>query len=178
MKKLHSFAFYALVTPALALSSGALLAQQSTGQNADREQQSTEGNQDAMKSGTKTVQSGQEMGDQKMGDQKMAGQSGMHNKGYMDAAPANGMHASDLIGAELKTTGDEDVGAVEDLIIDKSGQVVAVVVSVGGFLGMGEKNVAIAWDDVMQSGTSDMQNLRIDVTREELQSAPEYVTQE
>lgn len=168
MKKLHSFAFYALVTPAIALSSGAVLAQQSTGQNADREQQSTEGNQGAMKSGTKTVQSGQEMGDQ----------SGMHNQGYMDSVPANGMHASDLIGAEIKTAGDEDVGAVEDLIIDKNGQVVAVVVSVGGFLGMGEKNVAIAWDDLTKSGASDMQDLRIDVTREQLQSAPEYVTQE
>ncbi len=168
MKKLHSIAFYALVTPAIALSSGAVLAEQSAGKDVDREQQSTQGGQDAMKSNTKSVQSGQEMGDK----------SRMQGQGYMDSAPANGMHASNLIGAEIKSAGDEDVGAVEDLIIDQNGQVVAVVVSVGGFLGMGEKNVAIAWDELTQSGTSDMQDLRVDVTREELQSAPEYVTQD
>lgn len=66
---------------------------------------------------------------------------------------------------------------MSDLIIDKDGQVVAVVVGVGGFLGMGEKNVAIPWDDVTKSGTAEEQELRIDATREELQSAPEFVTQ-
>ncbi|NMT63869.1 hypothetical protein DIT72_09710 [Marinobacter orientalis] len=49
---------------------------------------------------------------------------------------------------------------------------VAVVVSVGGFLGMGEKHVAINWDAVKMSGNPDDRDLRVDMTRDELQSAP------
>lgn len=60
------------------------------------------------------------------------------NRGYMGSAPANGMQASNLIGAEFKTSSDEDVGSVSDLIIDENGQVAAIVVGVDGFLGMGE----------------------------------------
>jgi sporulation protein YlmC with PRC-barrel domain len=84
------------------------------------------------------------------------------------------MHASDLIGAKVKTTGGEDVGPVNDLIIDEKGQVAAIVVGVGGFLGMGQRDVAIGWDDVTRSGTADDLELRIDATREDLRSAPEF----
>ncbi|MGO1502775.1 MAG: PRC-barrel domain-containing protein [Marinobacter sp.] len=174
MKILHSLAFYALVTPAIAFSSSAVFAEQSTDQEADMENQGIQSDQDAMKSNTKTEQDekGMAQSEKKMGDQP-----DMQNKGYMDAAPADSMHASNLIDAKIKTTGDEDVGPVSDLIIDQDGQIVAVVVGVGGFLGMGEKDVAIAWDDVTKTGSADEQELRIDATREELKSAPEFVTE-
>lgn len=164
MKKLHSLAFYALVTPAIALGSGAVLAEQSADKDVYQNQQSTQPEQDAMESTTGTAQS-----DQKTGDQ-----SGMQSRGYIASAPANGLQASDLIGADVKTTGDEEVGSVSDLIIDQDGRVVAIVVGVGGFLGMGEKDVAIGWDDVTKLGASDEQDLRIDLTREDLEGAPEY----
>ncbi len=70
------------------------------------------------------------------------------------------------------------MGSVSDLLIDENGQVVAIVVGVGGFLGMGEKNVAIGWDDVKTSGSADEQELRIDATREELSSAPAFEEQD
>lgn len=148
MKKLHSFAFYALVTPVIALGAGPLLAQQATGQDKDRKLQSTQ--QD---------------------------QTRMQKQSYMRSTPAKGRQASNLIGAEVKTTNNEDVGSVSDLIIDESGQVVAVVVGVGGFLGMGEKDVAIGWGDITKSGKSgksDKNELRIKATREDLMSAPEF----
>ncbi|MCL7945376.1 PRC-barrel domain-containing protein [Marinobacter sp. ATCH36] len=170
MKKLHSFAFYALMTPAIALGSSAALAQQSTGSQVEQDQTGVQKNQNDMKSTTSTSQTGQS------GMKK--DQSGMQNKGYMGSAPANGIHASNLIGAEVSTTGDEEVGPVNDLIIDQDGKVVGIVISVGGFLGMGEKEVAIGWDDVQKSGNADEMELRIDQTREELQSAPEFETQQ
>ena len=151
MKKLYSLAFYAVFTPAIALSSAALLAEQPMGNGATSEQ-------------------------------KMQGepqtQSQRQSRTYYKAAPANGMHASELIGTEISNTCDETVGSVEDLIIDQDGRVLALVVSVGGFLGMGERNVAIPWDDVKTSGAMGEQELRIDLTREDLQGAPEYVTEE
>lgn len=174
MKKLRSLAFYTLITPAIALSSSAVFAEQSADQKADMKKQDIQSDQEAMKPATETIQSEKKAAQR---EKNMSDQSAMQSKGYMDAAPANALHASNLIGAEIKTSGDEKVGSVSDLIIDKDGQVVAVVVGVGGFLGMGEKNVAIAWDDVTKTGTPDTQELRIDATREQLESAPEFVTE-
>ncbi|MDX1559640.1 MAG: PRC-barrel domain-containing protein [Marinobacter sp.] len=162
MKKLHSLAFYALVAPAMTLGSGAVFAAETGSEEKDLGEQSM----------------GQDADPVAQGDQKMADQSGMKNQGYLSSAPANGMQASDLIGTELKTSGDESVGEIGDLIIDQDGQVVAVVVSVGGFLGMGEKHVAIGWDEVQMSNRPDDEALRVDTTRDELESAPAFEKQD
>lgn len=166
MKKLHSLAFYALIAPAMTLGASSVLAQQSTGGADERQQQSTQRDQTkgAMESKSRTSAS----------DRKMDDPSRMQSRNFLDAGPVDGAHASNLIGAEVKTAGDEDVGSVQDLIIDADGQVVAIVIAVGGFLGMGEKDVAIGWDHVTRSGAADEQDLRIDMTREELQAAPEF----
>lgn len=203
MKKLHSLALCALVTPALTFSAGSVLAQQSTDRDMDRKSssmqhdQSMQRDKDARKSGAVSTQDAQgkqnyERSDSKtMADrQSNRDKSGKHHKGFMDAAPAKGMHASQLMEATVKTTGGEDVGSVSDLIVDQDGQIVAIVVGVGGILGMGEKDVAIGWDDVQRSkmsskaGTSttsddsDDLELHIDMSREELRSAPEFERQE
>ena len=51
--------------------------------------------------------------------------------------------ASKLIGTTMSNVLGETVGSVEDIVIDADGKVVAVMVSVGGFLGLGETTVAI-----------------------------------
>lgn len=185
MKKLHSLAFCALVTPVITFGAGSVLAQETTNQDMDRNQHSNQRDHDTMKSSPRSTQG--ELNSQRagQGDSKkaengrmMGDQSSMQNRGHMAAVPALGMRASDLIGAKVSTAIDKDVGPVDDLIIDQNGQVVAVIVGVGGFLGMGEKAVAIGWDHVTKSGTSGEHNLRVDVTREDLQSAPEFEKQE
>lgn len=55
---------------------------------------------------------------------------------------------SKIIGADVYSTAGEKVGDVNDLILDGTGKITGVVVGVGGFLGVGEKNVALAWDAV------------------------------
>lgn len=181
MKKLHSFVFYALVTPAIALGANSVLAQQSNDRDVDRQQQSPQREQGATPSAPSSQGTNQSAQHTKPSDaQKAAGHRNMRdgphmqNRGYINVIPAKGTQASNLIGAEVKTTGDEDIGSVDDLIIDENGQVVAIVVSIGGIMGMGEKGVAIGWGNVTRSGTSDKQELRIDATREDLDSAPEF----
>lgn len=167
MKNIHSLVLYALVTPALALGASSVLAQQTTGQQSmDRGQQSTERGQGASPYTPGTMQR----------DQGRAGSDGyrMDHRGYMSSVPADGMQASNLMGATVKTTGNEDVGSVDDLIIDRDGQIVAIIVGVGGFLGMGETDVAIGWDDVTLSGHSDDLELRIDQTEADLRNAPQF----
>lgn len=50
---------------------------------------------------------------------------------------------SRLIGAEIYTAGNERIGEVNEILVADTGSVVAVVLGVGGFLGLGEKNVAV-----------------------------------
>ncbi len=223
MKKLHSLALYALVTPVITLSASSLLAQQPTGQDAERQQQSSQqehrgaqstdhdsdlGQRDSQQQPGATRSIGQDSdrdaqssrpgaaqsGPTVAGDQssQRAGQSDAQaaadrmrdmdreqHRGYMERAPNNGRQVSDLMGASIKTMNDEDVGSVSDLIINEDGQIVAIVVGVGGFLGMGQKDVAIGWGHVSTSvNADDDQELRIDVSRQDLRSAPEFQKQD
>ena len=56
--------------------------------------------------------------------------------------------ASKLIGVSLYSAANESIGEVNDILIDRNGNIDAVVVGVGGFLGIGEKNVALSFKDV------------------------------
>jgi hypothetical protein len=55
------------------------------------------------------------------------------------------MRASPLIGANVTNMANETVGEINELILDKDGKVAAVVVGVGGFLGIGEREVALGY---------------------------------
>lgn len=156
MKKLPTLAFYALMLPAITLSSGTVFAEVTdAGTGVDEVRESTEKDQDALVSNTDVMQTGE----------------------YMESVPANSMMATNLIGANVQTIDGDDVGSVSELIIAKNGQIVGVVVGVGGFLGLGEKDIAFGWDAIVKLGDADQQQLHIDVTRDDLLSAPEFVKQ-
>ncbi|GIL38712.1 PRC-barrel domain-containing protein [Roseiterribacter gracilis] len=56
-----------------------------------------------------------------------------------------GWRASKVIGATVKNDADETIGKIDDLIVGRSDQVLYAVVGVGGFLGVGEKNVVVPY---------------------------------
>ncbi|WP_333607219.1 PRC-barrel domain-containing protein [Arsukibacterium sp.] len=173
MKNLHSIVFYALVTPAITLGASSVMAQQSNTDNRDRQQQQQQHQQQQT---NPRAQDAKQSDAYNNTDRKNTyGQNRMQNRGHIDKIPANGMHASNLIGTEVRTNDNEDIGKVDDLVIDENGHIVAIIVSVGGFLGMGQKDVAIGWDNVTRTGTSDKQQLRVDVTREDLTTAPKFI---
>ena len=58
------------------------------------------------------------------------------------------MLASNLIGQAVYNCQDETIGDINDLVTDEGGKVVAVLVGNGGFLGLGEKDVAIGFEDL------------------------------
>ena len=53
------------------------------------------------------------------------------------------MRASKLIGTKVVNNANETIGDINELILDKDGKTIAVVVGVGGFLGIGEREVAL-----------------------------------
>src|SRR5882724_2339133 len=56
--------------------------------------------------------------------------------------------ASKLVGLNVYNDNNESVGSINDLLMDKSGSIKAVVIGVGGFLGVGEHLVAIPFEKV------------------------------
>jgi sporulation protein YlmC with PRC-barrel domain len=54
--------------------------------------------------------------------------------------------ASKLVGVNVYNQANEKIGDINDVILDKSGKASNVIIGVGGFLGMGEHNVAVAFD--------------------------------
>jgi len=91
---------------------------------------------------------------------------------------AEGHLASNLIGeAVYNGTGDdaEDIGDVTDLVIDNEGKVEAIVVGVGGFLGIGQKDVALEYNLVQWSQQPDGdQRLVVETTEDALRAQPEF----
>jgi sporulation protein YlmC with PRC-barrel domain len=62
--------------------------------------------------------------------------------------------ASKVVGLSVYNDNNEKIGSVSDLLMDKSGNIKAAVIGVGGFLGMGEHLVAVSFDKIKFSDKS------------------------
>lgn len=86
---------------------------------------------------------------------------------------------SEVMGATIYSTAGEDaeeIGKVNDLVISSDGQIHAVVIGVGGFLGIGEKNVAIDFSQLQHEMAHDNTwRWVLGTTKEALEAAPEFV---
>jgi sporulation protein YlmC with PRC-barrel domain len=87
--------------------------------------------------------------------------------------------AENLIGTAIYSPEEETVGEVGDVILGQDGAIEAVVVDVGGFLGVGEKPVAIQFDALnVQKDTNGDLRLMVNATQEQLENAPSYEAEE
>ena len=84
--------------------------------------------------------------------------------------------ASELLDETVVNAAKESVGDVNDVILNADGKVASVVVGVGGFLGMGEKDVALSFDKLTFARDNDNELVvSTDATKESLQAASSYV---
>jgi uncharacterized protein YdeI (BOF family) len=84
--------------------------------------------------------------------------------------------ASDLTGATVYSPQDEAIGDVNDVIVSRDGKVDGLVVGVGGFLGIGEKDVAIEITKIKMMDTEAGIKLVMDANKDELAAAPEFMS--
>lgn len=82
--------------------------------------------------------------------------------------------ASELIGKSVTNVRGESVGEINDLVVDETGKVASVIVGVGGFLGLGEKSVAIDFADLQFSHRDDNTILIVAMTQQELEALPAW----
>lgn len=95
-----------------------------------------------------------------------------------DTEVPHGTHrASAIIGLNVTTPNNEDtIGEVNDLVIDAdSGKIRYVALSVGGFLGIGDKLVAVPWKSFQHLKDEDGDTyMTLDTTKEQLEKAPGF----
>lgn len=80
--------------------------------------------------------------------------------------------STELIGMEVLQPQGERLGTLESLLFDEDEKIVGGVVSVGGFLGIGAKSVALSWDAF--EVRKDERAVLVDLTREQLEAAPAF----
>ena len=92
---------------------------------------------------------------------------------------ASDVSAKALLNESVKNAANETIGDINDVLISGDGKVAAVIVGVGGFLGMGEKNVALPYDQlVFAKDVGDDLVVTTSATKESLETAPEYIKPE
>ena len=64
----------------------------------------------------------------------------------------SGVRASKIIGAAVENEQNQRIGTVDDLILSPESKITMAVVSVGGFLGLGSKLVAVPWPQLKAQG--------------------------
>jgi sporulation protein YlmC with PRC-barrel domain len=67
---------------------------------------------------------------------------------------------------------DQKIGEIKDVLITKDGKVGAFIVAVGGFVGMGEKDVAVPFEDIKGTKKNDKWYLTMQANKDELKNAP------
>ena len=81
---------------------------------------------------------------------------------------------SKLIGAKVTNMQEQSVGTVNDVILDNDGKVVSVLISTGGFLGLGEKRVAVAFKDLLISRAEDGDPIvKVTLSKQALETSPD-----
>jgi sporulation protein YlmC with PRC-barrel domain len=92
-----------------------------------------------------------------------------------DFNKAGDMSGSAIIGAKVHDTANKNtVGSVQNIYLDESGKVKTVVLSVGGFLGVGSKDVGVKWEDIKFGKDGKSLSLTTDLTKDQLKGMPDY----
>lgn len=83
--------------------------------------------------------------------------------------------SSEAIGQSVYNKANERIGEIDELLIDKSGKILAAVVGVGGFLGMGEHKVAVSFSSFeMAREANGKPRLVVNIDKAALKDAPVY----
>ena len=103
----------------------------------------------------------------------MAAAPATDGEAFIAFAPEQ-IRASTLIGQEVYGADGESIGEVSDLILQDDGSTRAAIVDVGGFLGIGEKPVAVSFDQLQFTQDGDQQQATVALAQADLEALPTY----
>lgn len=81
---------------------------------------------------------------------------------------------SGILGREVLSAANENMGRIIDILVDQTGRVRAVIIDFGGFLGVGSRKIAVNWNALHFTPEKDHNRIMLELTRDQVKSAPEY----
>ena len=83
--------------------------------------------------------------------------------------------AQSVLGKEVRSSANENMGRIVDVIVDRSGTVRAAVIDFGGFLGVGSRKIVVDWQALRFGAIANKSDsISLELTKEQVSKAPEY----
>jgi hypothetical protein len=83
--------------------------------------------------------------------------------------------AHGVLGRDVRSAADEDMGRIVDVIVDRAGTVRAAVIDFGGFLGVGSRKIVVDWNALhFGSIANKSDSITLELTKDQVTAAPEY----
>jgi len=80
-----------------------------------------------------------------------------------------------VLGKEVRSNADENMGRIIDVVVDRTAQPRAVVIDFGGFLGVGSRKIAVDWSLLhFDAGNDGRSRITVELGADQVRSAPEY----
>jgi sporulation protein YlmC with PRC-barrel domain len=95
-------------------------------------------------------------------------------EGLMTSIPANSRTVTDWYKQNVYDQNNQKLGEIMDLLVNQSGQIEAAMVGVGGFLGAGEKDVAVSFNAIKPTKKNDKTYLTLNTSKDALKNAPGF----
>jgi len=83
--------------------------------------------------------------------------------------------AHGILGREVRSAVEENMGRIVDVIVDRNGTVRAAVIDFGGFLGVGSRKIVVDWGALRFGAIANKRDsISLELTKEQVSKAPEY----
>jgi hypothetical protein len=83
--------------------------------------------------------------------------------------------AHGVLGRDVRSPTEEDMGRIVDVIVDRAGGVRAAVIDFGGFLGVGSRKIVVEWNALHFGQIANKgESISLELTKEQVKAAPEY----
>jgi len=83
---------------------------------------------------------------------------------------------TDFFGTPVNGKDGQPLGKISNLVFDQEGRIELAVIGIGGFLGIGEKEVAVPFDTLKAGEVNDKRVFVLEATKDDLKNAPAYKT--
>lgn len=92
----------------------------------------------------------------------------------LNTVPSNALTVTDWYKQDVYDQSNTKIGQLTDVLVAQDGQVTALIVGVGGFLGAGEKDVAVSFNTVKPTKKDNKIYLTMNTTKDALKAAPGF----
>ncbi|SDF49084.1 PRC-barrel domain-containing protein [Limimonas halophila] len=115
---------------------------------------------------------GGESGASATGEADAGSAAGAGGGQFLESAQGDVLSGEQLVGMEVVASNGDSLGTVTDILLQQDGTLNGVVISSGGFLGIGEKQVGVRWDSASMSVAEN--KLQTGLSQQDIQDAPAY----